>query len=131
MRRPLSRALALGALAALPLLSACSNDGAEANTSAPATEAATTAAATPSAPAIAAGLARADFDVAGMDCGGCVIGTRAALKKLEGVQKADASYDDATGRGTAWALYDPAKVTPERLMEAIRELGYTPTPVQS
>jgi copper chaperone CopZ len=72
-------------------------------------------------------LARVDFDVAGMDCGGCVIGTRAALRKLEGVQQADASYDDGTGKGTAWALYDPAKVTPERMMEAIRELGYTPT----
>jgi copper chaperone CopZ len=71
-------------------------------------------------------FARVDFDVAGMDCGGCVIGTRAALRKLEGVQQADASYDDGTGKGTAWALYDPAKVTPERMMEAIRELGYTP-----
>jgi copper chaperone CopZ len=69
--------------------------------------------------------------VAGVDCGGCVIGTRAALRKLEGVQQADASYDDATGKGTAWALYDPAKVTPERMMAAIRELGYTPTLVEA
>lgn len=126
MRRPLSRTLVLGFLAALPLLSACSGEGAEANTSTNAAEAVTAAT---SAPAVPAGLARADFDVAGMDCGGCVIGTRAALKKLDGVQNADASYDDATGKGTAWALYDPAKVTPERMMAAIRELGYTPTVV--
>lgn len=91
------------------------------------TEQPDTASAAPEA--AAAQLARADFAVEGMDCGGCVIGTRAALRKLEGVQQADASYDDATGRGAAWALYDPAKVTPERLMAAIRELGYTPTPV--
>ena len=60
-----------------------------------------------------------------------MIGTRAALRKLDGVQQADASYDDATSKGTAWALYDPSKVTPERMMAAIRELGYTPTPAQS
>lgn len=42
---------------------------------------------------------------------------------------ADATYDDATGRGTAWAEYDPARVTPERMAEAIGALGYTATPV--
>lgn len=128
MRFPVSRAFVLGALATLPLLQACSEDQAEAN---PSAEVAGVAATAASAGAVPAELARADFDVKGMDCGGCVIGTRAALKKLEGVQQADASYDDATGKGTAWALYDPAKVSPERLMAAIRELGYTPTPVQA
>lgn len=129
MRNLISRALAFGALVALPLLGACSDDGAEANASAPAAPAAG-AAAVPT-PAVPAGLARADFHVAGMDCGGCVLGTRAALKKLEGVHNADASYDDTTGKGAAWALYNPAKVTPERMMAAIRELGYTPTPAQA
>jgi copper chaperone CopZ len=124
MRRWISRAVALAAVAALPLLSACSDDGAAANASAGAAEATAADEAGRRAPA---GLARAEFDVAGMDCGGCVIGTRAALRKLEGVQQADASYDGATGEGTAWAIYDPAKVTPERMMEAIRTLGYTPT----
>ena len=126
MRNLISRALVFGALAALPLLGACSDDGAELNASAPAAG----AAATP-APAAPVGLVRADFHVAGMDCGGCVLGTRAALKKLEGVHNADASYDDTTGKGAAWALYDPAKVTPERMMAAIRELGYTPTPAKA
>jgi copper chaperone CopZ len=124
MRSLIPRALVLGALAGLPLLSACSDDRAAANASAGATGGASVES---SAQAVPAGLVRAEFDVAGMDCGGCVIGTRAALRKLKGVQKADASYDDATGKGTAWALYDPAKVTPERMMAAIRELGYTPT----
>jgi copper chaperone CopZ len=127
MRRLISHALVLGALAALPLLSACSDGDAAANTSAGATG---TASVETSAQAVPVGLARADFDVQGMDCGGCVIGTRAALRKLEGVEQADASYDDATGKGTAWAFYDPAKVTPERMMAAIRELGYTPTVVK-
>lgn len=72
-------------------------------------------------------LARAEFAVEGMTCGGCVLGTRMALNKLDGVQQADASYDKATGRGAAWAVYDPRRVTPGRMMEAIRSLGYTPT----
>lgn len=68
-------------------------------------------------------LARVEFHVEGMTCGGCVIGTRAALKKLDGVQDAGASYENSN----AWAQYDPAKVTPERMIAAIRELGYTAT----
>lgn len=72
-------------------------------------------------------LARAEFDVEGMDCGGCIIATRMALRKLDGVVEADASYDEGTGGGAAWARYDPARVTPERMMSAIRDLGYTPT----
>lgn len=128
MRFLVSRTLVLAAIVALPLLQACSEDQAEAN---PSAEVAGATAAATSAGAVPAELVRADFDVEGMDCGGCVIGTRAALKKLEGVQQADASYDGASGKGTAWALYDPAKVSPERLMAAIRELGYTPTPVQA
>ena len=124
MRRLLSGVLVFGAVATIPLVQACSSEPGEVNTSSNATPSAGT-----TADAIPAGLVRADFDVAGMDCGGCVIGTRAALRKLDGVQKADASYDDATGKGTAWALYDPAKVNPERMMAAIRELGYTPTPI--
>lgn len=120
MRRLLSGVVVFGALATLPLVQACSDEQSQTNASASTSE-----------EAIPAGLARADFDVTGMDCGGCVIGTRAALRKLEGVQQADASYDDATSEGTAWAIYDPSKVTPERMMAAIRELGYTPTPAQS
>jgi copper chaperone len=72
-------------------------------------------------------LARVRFHVEGMTCGGCVIGTRVALKRLDGVREADASYEDSS----AWALYDPAKVTPERMMAAIGELGYTAKVVES
>lgn len=128
MRYPLSRILALATLAALPLLPACSDEGSGANAPAGAPESAAVASDAQPAPA---GLVRADFDVAGMDCGGCVIGTRTALRKLEGVHQADASYDDATGEGAAWALYDPTKVTAEQMMAAIRQLGYTPTPASS
>lgn len=126
MERIRTTILVLAAFAPLAWMQACSGEQSEAN---PPAGSAVSAAAP--ANAASANLVRADFDVVGMDCGGCVIGTRAALRKLDGVENADASYDDATGKGTAWAMYDPAKVTPERMMAAIRELGYTPTPVQS
>jgi copper chaperone CopZ len=101
------------------LLSACGGEGSEL--------AAERSAGTAVSEGIAAAeLARVDFAVEGMTCGGCAVGTRAALEKLDGVRDADASYE----KSTAWALYDPAKVTPERMMEAIRELGYTPTIVK-
>lgn len=126
MRHLISRPLLFCVFTALPLLQACSDEPADRNPSARSGDARVVSA----TEAVPAGLARADFDVEGMDCGGCVIGTRAALRKLDGVRTADATYDDATGRGTAWALYDPAEVSPERMMAAIRQLGYTPTPVQ-
>lgn len=67
-------------------------------------------------------LVRADFRVQGMTCGGCAVGTRTALRKLDGVADAGASYEDSR----AWATYDSARVAPEQMMAAIRELGYTP-----
>ncbi len=125
-------------LASGVLLTACGgNDGEAANTGGAPGTAATAAAPDETAPAAPAGapapgqLARVNFAVEGMTCGGCVLGTRAALKKLDGVRDADANYDDATGKGTAWAQYDPARTSPERMMAAIRELGYTPTVSQS
>jgi copper chaperone CopZ len=85
----------------------------------------------PDSAAIPAGLAKAAFDVEGMTCGGCVLGTRMALAKVAGVRTADAAYDEKTKKGTAWAIYDPAQATPAQLMAAIRKLGYEPTPIGS
>lgn len=124
MRRTIPCALLLGVLGVLPLTAGCADERQPANASAEGTQSTGAASSADEAPTQ---LVRADFDVEGMDCGGCVIGTRAALKKLPGVEQADASYDEATGEGGAWALYDPNRVTPERMMESIRELGYTPT----
>lgn len=75
----------------------------------------------------AAPLATAEFDVEGMTCGGCALATEAALKKLEGVVAADARYDERTEEGRCTVEYDPARVSPERMMAAIRDLGYVPT----
>lgn len=124
MRRLPSQLFLLTTLATLPLLPACSDHGGEGGASPGSSQ--NSAEGAPDSESHAA-LARAEFDVAGMDCGGCVIGTRAALRKVDGVAQADAAYVEETGKGTAWAIYDPARVTPEQLLAAIRELGYAPT----
>jgi copper chaperone CopZ len=59
--------------------------------------------------------------VKGMTCGGCVLATRKVLTRLPGVTKADVSYE----KGTAVVTYDPAKVTVEQMIAAIKTLGYT------
>lgn len=110
----------LTAVALLPGITACSGGEATAHDTAAPAEVESVRASVLTNPA---GLVRAEFKVEGMTCGGCAIGTQMALEKLEGVEDAGASYEESR----AWALYDPAKVTPERMMAAIRELGYTPT----
>lgn len=76
---------------------------------------------------VPAGLARVDFHVKGMTCGGCEFGTRTALSKVDGVQDAGASYTDSK----AWAVYDPAKASTEQMMAAIRQLGYEPAVIDA
>lgn len=65
------------------------------------------------------------FKVEGMTCGGCVIGVRKVLTRLDGVSKAKVSYDDQR----AIVTYDPAKVTVEQMIAAIETLGYKATVV--
>lgn len=77
--------------------------------------------------AAGATLATATFRVDGMNCGSCVLATRAALQRLPGVQRAEARYNDRAEGGRASAVYDPAKVSPAQMIAAIRALGYVPT----
>lgn len=79
------------------------------------------------APAAVTGTKTARLKVAGMTCGGCVIGTRKVLTRLPGVTKADVSY----ARGEAIVTYDPAKVTVAQMIAAVKTLGYTATVVGS
>jgi mercuric ion binding protein len=65
------------------------------------------------------------FRVDGMTCGGCVIGVRKVLTRLDGVKKADVSYQQQR----AVVTYDRAKVTVEQMIAAIKTLGYKATVV--
>ena len=61
------------------------------------------------------------FHVTGMTCGGCEVGVRRVVNKLEGVQEVEASHED----GTATVTYQAERVTPDDIIAAIEELGYT------
>ena len=61
------------------------------------------------------------FEVEGMTCGGCELGVKMKVKKLDGVESVEASYEDSE----AEVVYDPEKVTPNDIVAAIEELGYS------
>jgi mercuric transport protein len=63
--------------------------------------------------------------VEGMTCGGCVIAVRRVLTRLEGVKKTQVSYE----KQRAVVTYDPAKVSVEQMIAAIKTLGYKATVV--
>ena len=60
------------------------------------------------------------FRVEGMTCGGCEVGVKVAVKKLEGIEKVTASHQE----GRATVTYDPSKVSAEDIEAAIEKIGY-------
>lgn len=60
-----------------------------------------------------------DLKVTGMTCTSCSSRVQRKLSKLDGV---DAAVNFATE--TAHVVYDPAKTTPEQLMQTVRDAGY-------
>lgn len=74
--------------------------------------------------------ARADIGtvmlrVEGMTCGGCTLATRKVLERLDGVKKADVSYE----KSLAVLTYHPAKVGVPQMIAAVKTLGYKATAV--
>jgi Cu+-exporting ATPase len=61
-----------------------------------------------------------DLPVLGMHCAGCAARIEGALVKTPGVERAGVNF--ATTRATV--AFDPAVVTPQRLVEAVRGEGY-------
>ena len=60
------------------------------------------------------------FTVEGMTCASCSVAVRMALKKLDGVKEAKVSVAD----GLAVVDYEPARVTPQQMVETVDRLGY-------
>ncbi len=60
------------------------------------------------------------FAVEGMTCSGCEAAIEIRLRKIDGVGSVEASHE----KSSAVVHYDPAKVTPDRIVSAIEELGY-------
>lgn len=112
-----SRKLAMVALLGAPLLFPACSGGTEQ------TELGSAASGEESTRTAASGarLVRAEFVVDGMTCGGCELGVRTILNRLDGVETTAASYEDSR----AVVTFDPEKVDPESMIVAISELGYT------
>lgn len=69
--------------------------------------------------AAVAGSATTTLRVGGMSCASCRVAVRTALSKLDGVK--DAKVDMANKSATV--EYDPSKVTPQQLVDAVNRLG--------
>lgn len=65
-------------------------------------------------------LEKAVFAVSGMTCSGCEEAIKANVSSLDGVEQVSASHTE----GKAEVSYDPGKVTPEKIREAIEKLQY-------
>ena len=60
------------------------------------------------------------LNIGGMTCGGCVKSVTRILENTKGVAKAEVSLDNKN----AIIEFDPAKINPEALIEAIEDGGY-------
>ena len=58
--------------------------------------------------------------VEGMTCASCTVAVRTALKKLDGVKDAKVSVSEKR----ALVEYEPTKVTPQQMVDAVNRLGY-------
>ena len=67
-----------------------------------------------------AATAELTVTITGMHCGGCATGITAMLKRTEGVLKAEVSHEERR----AMVAYDPAKTSPEKIVQAIEKMGY-------
>lgn len=82
--------------------------------------------ATPAATGRVATTAAVDtvvLHVEGMTCGGCTIATKRVLERLDGVTKAEVSYE----LKRAVVTYDRPKVTVAQMIAAVATLKYTAT----
>jgi copper chaperone CopZ len=62
--------------------------------------------------------------VEGMTCFTCELTVESSLKRLPGIQRAEAKANE----GTAYVRYDPARVSLDDLLVAINKTGYHATP---
>jgi copper chaperone CopZ len=58
--------------------------------------------------------------VEGMTCSSCSVAVRTALKRLDGVRDARVSVEEKR----AVVDYEPTKVTPQQMVDAVNRLGY-------
>lgn len=67
---------------------------------------------------VAGDTATVNLAIKGMTCGGCATTARIVLRRVPGVYQADVSFESAS----AVVRYDPAKTSPEKLIEQLRKM---------
>ena len=68
-------------------------------------------------------MQKLELHIEGMHCGSCAVGIQMLTSQMDGVSKAEVSYEGKTGVFEV----DPAKIKKEDLIKSIAELGYTAT----
>lgn len=63
------------------------------------------------------------MNIEGMHCGGCATGIQMVTEQIDGVSSV---FVDLDGKKGTWEI-DPAKVTADKIIGAISELGYKAT----
>lgn len=66
------------------------------------------------------GQATVSLHVEGMTCASCKVAVRTALTKLDGVKEARVDV----AQKSASVSYDPGRVTPRQIVDAVNRLGY-------
>lgn len=66
------------------------------------------------------------LSIEGMHCGGCANGIQIVTEQIEGVTSVFIDFDGKTG---TWVI-DYLVVSPEKIIEAIVELGYTASVIE-
>ena len=61
-----------------------------------------------------------EIPIGGMSCMSCVARVKKTLSGIDGVKETKVSLEDKNAR----IIYDPEKVSPEQLKNAISEIGY-------
>jgi len=70
--------------------------------------------------AIAVNVQKVKLDIEGMTCSGCAFGVETALKKVDGVKLAEASFDEKF----AEVEFDPSVAKFDQLVEAVNKAGF-------
>ena len=67
-------------------------------------------------------MSKLELEIEGMSCGHCVAAVSEALRELPGVNV------DRVTIGAAEVSYEPAQVSPEQIVLAVEDAGYTAQP---
>jgi copper chaperone CopZ len=68
-------------------------------------------------------MEKVNLAIEGMHCGSCAVGIQMLVSQMDGVSSVTVDYEGKKGS----VEFDPAKVTLEKIIGSIKELGYTAT----